>query len=130
MDLLKKSANTGPVEYTASVPTNVVVSEPVASSTAAPGATAEFGIFNLTIDKDGFHPASLVVRQGDIVQIKVTALDGKYDMAIPRKGMYWVINKGQMRPFTFSANEVGTFLFKCRDFCPNGKILQGTLITK
>jgi plastocyanin len=130
MDLLKNGANNAPVEYTTTVPSNAVKSVPVASSIAAPGATAEFGIFNLTIDRNGFHPASLAVKRGDIVQIKVTSLDGTYDMWIPRKAMYWKIPKGETKPFTFTAAEIGTFLFECRDFCPSGKILQGTLITK
>lgn len=129
MDLLKTEATTTPATFVKKVPQNAVITTPIASAPAAPNTKAEFGIFNLTIDKAGFHPSSLTVKRGNVVQIKVTSLDDDYDMWIPHKEMYWLIPKGDTKPFTFTALETGTFLFQCRDACPSGKILQGILIT-
>ena len=115
--------------YTPEVPKNVTVTVPTASAPAAPDSSAQLGIFNVTIDKTGFHPSSLVVKDGNIVQIKATSLDGDYDFYIPKKEMYQMIKKGETKPLMFTANMVGTFLFECRDYCPGGQQIQGTLIT-
>ncbi len=115
--------------YTPEVPKNAVVTAPAASAPAAPDSSAELGIFNISIDKTGFHPSSLVVKSGNVVQIKATSLDGDYDFYIPKNAMYQMIKKGETKPLMFTANMVGTFLFECRDYCPGGKQIQGTLIT-
>lgn len=115
--------------YTPEVPKNAVATVPTASAPAAPDSSAELGIFNVSIDKTGFHPSSLVVKNGNVVQIKATSLDGDYDFYIPKKEMYQMIKKGETKPLMFTANMVGTFLFECRDYCPGGQQIQGTLIT-
>lgn len=128
LDLLKTNATTS--AYSKEVPKDAAPTVPVASAPAAENSTAQFGVFKINIDKDGFHPNSLIVLKGNIVKIEATSLDGDYDMYIPQKEMYWKIPQGSTKPFTFTALETGTFLFKCRDFCPNGKVFEGTIITK
>ncbi|MCX6788855.1 MAG: cupredoxin domain-containing protein [Candidatus Jorgensenbacteria bacterium] len=131
MDLLKTNptSTSTPATYTAEVPKNATATVPVASAPAAPGSDASLGFYNLKIDSSGFHPNSITVKKGNIIRIEVTSVDGDYDMEIPQSGMYWAIKKGEMKPFMYTAEQAGTFLFKCRDFCPAGKVFQGTIIT-
>lgn len=128
LDILKTTTTSA--TYSKEIPKDAAPTVPVVSAPAAENSTAQYGVFKITIDKDGFHPNSLIVVKGNIVKIEATSLDGDYDMWIPKKEMYWAIKKGETKPFTFTALEVGTFLFKCRDFCPSGKVFEGTIITK
>lgn len=118
------------VDFVPSVPENIIETTPVVEAPAAPGSTAKFGGYEIEIRNTGFIPPQLVVKKGDVVQIKVTASDGKYDFVIPYLEMSLVINQGETRPMTFRADSVGTFVFECKDFCPSGGPLRGAIVVK
>lgn len=129
MDVLKEGSKNGaPADYSTTIPLNAVATPPVASAPAAPNSKSQLGFFDMTVDSAGFHPASLVVRQNDVVQIRVTAVGGNYDMAIPGLGMYNTMKKGETKQFTFSPPNVGTYLFECRDMCPFARKIQGSIV--
>lgn len=118
------------VDFVPSVPENIIETTPVAEAPAAPGSTAKLGGYEIEIRSTGFIPPQLVVKKGDVVQIKITASDGKYDFVIPYLEMSLVINEGETRQMTFRADSTGTFVFECKDFCPSGDLIRGAIVVK
>ncbi len=85
--------------------------------------------FDIKATKDGFEPDEIVVNQWDRVELDFTAVDGKYDLSIPYLGSYFFPAKqGETKLFTFTVPTSGTFTFECRDYCPAGSIIKGTLV--
>jgi len=114
--------------FTSEVPKNAKPTVPAEQSVAAPGAEEKFGIFNMTVSSSGFNPGNITVKYGDVVQIRLTAEGGDYDFVMPYSGLYTEVKKGETKQITFGATSAGTFVFMCRDFCPPGKAISGSLI--
>lgn len=114
--------------FTSEVPQNAKPTEPVIESPAAPNSDAKFGIFNMTVGENGYEPSIITVGQGNLVQIKLTALDGDYDFNMPYKGLYQFVKEGETKQISFGVKTSGTFAFECRDFCPEGKKIMGELV--
>ena len=93
-----------------------------------PGAEEKFGIFDMTVSSAGFNPENITVNLGDVVQIKLTAQGGDYDFAVPWSGLYTEVKERETKQITFGATSAGTFVFMCRDFCPAGKTITGSII--
>ncbi|OGG42517.1 hypothetical protein A3A21_02315 [Candidatus Jorgensenbacteria bacterium RIFCSPLOWO2_01_FULL_45_25b] len=117
------------------VPKFVELTKPAESSPVSPTAEggeentgAKLGIFDLMMSKDGYAPNQLAVKQGDIVQIRLTAVDGDYDFSIPYNGIYKLIKKGETSMVSFKAADAGVLGFECKDKCPSGEKGKGKLI--
>lgn len=120
---------TAPVaEYTAETPKNAEPTKPQIEAPAAPGRSEKLGIFEMTVSSRGFEPNSITVNKGDVIQIRLTALDGDYDFTVPYNGLYVALKAGETKQVTFGATTAGTFGFTCRDFCPRGKTIGGSII--
>ncbi|MBI4033938.1 MAG: cupredoxin domain-containing protein [Candidatus Brennerbacteria bacterium] len=116
-------------EFSPETPKNAEPTKPTAAeSPAAPGAEEKFGAFNMTVSSAGFNPNSITVRKGDAVQIRLTAVGGDYDFDMPYKGLYVMVPEGETKQITFGINTAGSYGFMCRDFCPQGRTISGTLI--
>lgn len=130
IDLLqKKSATTSaPATFSPEVPKDAVISVPVSSAPTPAGNGNIFGVYAISASASGYSPNSITVKKGDVVKIELTAVDAKYDFSLQGYGNYIVAERGEMKKVSFMPDTVGTFLFTCRDFCPAGKKIQGTLI--
>ena len=100
------------------VPRFAVPTKPIEETTADEESGAMFGTFRLAINKYGYEPNSITVKQGDVVQIEVSAIDEEYDFSIPYNGIYQAVKKGETKTVSFRAFDAGTLSFKCRDYCP------------
>jgi len=114
--------------FTSEVPKDAKLTAPAGQSAAAPGVEEKLGIFNMTVSANGFEPNSITVKLGDVVHINLTARGGDYDFAMPWSGLYASVKNGEAKPITFGATSAGTFLFSCRDMCPAGKTIRGSIV--
>lgn len=102
-------------------------SEAPASANSALQSKARF--FDMQATVNGFTPSSIIVNKGDTVYLNFSARDGDYDFDIPYLGAYFsVVKKGTMRRLPFDVWQSGTFEFACRDYCPPGKKIRGSIV--
>ncbi len=114
--------------YIPTVPKNATATVPAQSAPAAPNVTEQLGIFNMTVSASGFSPSTITVKQGNLVQLKITAVGGTYDFTIPYMGISSVIPKGTTQTVSFGATSAGTFAFSCDKDCPQSGKIGGTII--
>ncbi len=126
--LFPRNATGTAAAYSNEVPVGALPTKPASEVPAAANTQAQLGIFDMTVGASGYSPATLTVRQGNLVQIKLTATDGNYDFSLPYLGIYASVNKGETKNISFGATTSGSYIFECRDFCPSGSKIQGALI--
>ena len=115
--------------YTLEVPKGAELTKPVFEAPAAPNAVKEKArTFEIKISKDGYSPNNLTVNFGDIVNIKITSVDGDYDFSLPWINSYLIVKRGETKTATFGVTDAGTWNFSCRNYCPPGKIIKGAII--
>ncbi len=117
-------------EYVSDVPNNIVETTPNAQAPAAPGSSAKLGLYEIEISKNGFVPGQLVVKKGDVVGLKITATDAKYDFVIPYLELGMVIQRGETKQGSFRADATGIFSFECKEFCPSQGTIRGAIVVK
>ena len=115
-------------KFVQEIPQNATATTPVASAPAAPNVLEKLNFYDMKADKNGFTPSNIAVKNGDLVQIKLTSMDGDYDFSMPYTGMYIFVKKGETRDISFQTTGAGTFLFECRDYCPAGGKIQGEFV--
>ncbi len=115
-------------KFTSETPQNATMTQTVAEAPAAPNSTAKLGFYDLKATVSGYNPTTITVKNGDLVQINFTAVDGDYDFSMPYIGLYQFATKGQTKQISFQTPGVGTFLFECRDHCPASGKIQGQLV--
>ena len=113
--------------FTTEVPEDVDLSETRSIVPVLPGAEAQIRTFDLSITDNGFEPSELVVNKGDTVQINLSSIGGNYDFFIPAIGIYQTVEAGEKKRVGFQALASGTYVFQCRDLCPDDEI-KGSLI--
>jgi hypothetical protein len=93
----------------------------VASSVAAPQAvspanshtTSQYRSFTIQAKNNEFTPSTIIVNQGDIVNIIVDAVDKDYDFTQPDYGFHQTIPEGTTKAIQFGATASGKFTFYC-----------------
>ncbi|MCL4404076.1 cupredoxin domain-containing protein [Patescibacteria group bacterium] len=80
---------------------------------AAPGATSQLRVFNITADNGIFDPSTVIVNQNDNVTVNFKAVDKAYDITFPAYGMYQEAAKGQTKILAFQAVTPGKFPYYC-----------------
>jgi cytochrome c oxidase subunit 2 len=86
---------------------------------------------HMTARKYTFDPNVINVREGDQVELVVTATDRDHGIAIPAFGVQQVLKKGVPTTVRFIANKPGTFTFHCSVFCGLGhRHMKGKLVVK
>ncbi len=114
--------------YTPEIPQNATLTVPVQQAPAAPNSPAKLGIFDMKITKNGFEPNTITVREGDRVTINLTAVDGNYDMLMGDFA-YQSVKQGETKAINMQlAVSPGTYLFTCKNFCPQGGAIKGTMV--
>ena len=119
------SAPTPSIVTRTSVPANTVVPDKGATGTPANVAVpavqsvgdaagnVSYRSFNIKIQNNAFSPSTIIVKQGDTVNISLTAVDANYGFTQPNYGFNAEIAKGQTKSAQFQALQSGDFLFYC-----------------
>ncbi|MFH1162025.1 MAG: hypothetical protein V1696_01985 [Candidatus Jorgensenbacteria bacterium] len=119
--------------YVPEVPKGVVetkVENEILVQSPAGELRGRVGTYAITATRSGYEPSQLVVKLGDAVTIELAAEGGTFDMYSESAGFYTSASEGGKGTVSFTASMPGTFLFKCRDYCPAGGKIQGTLVIK
>mgnify|MGYP001572142523 CR=1 FL=1 len=98
------------------VPTTVVQTGPSA-----------FRHFDISASGNKYSPNTIVVNEGDVIDLNFTAVDGKYDLFFPDFGIYKAAAKGETVKLQFQGNPYGEYKFYCKDSCGGAKV-EGKLI--
>ncbi len=117
-------------DFVSDVPDTIVETTPDTQAPAAPGSSAKLGVYELEISENGFVPSQIVVKKGDIVGLKITARDGKYDFTIPYLEIKMTIEEGETKQGSFRADAEGIFSFECNEFCPSQGVIKGAIVVK
>ena len=117
--------------YSSEVPRNAVLTptknEAPASANSELDSKARF--FDMNASRSGFSPSTITVNKGDTLYIDFTATDGAYDLDIPYLGAYFTkVDQSKTKRLPFDVSLSGTFVFECRDYCPRGGAIQGSLV--
>ena len=85
----------------------------------------------MTAKKYEFSPNVVKVKKGDHVRLVITALDREHGIKIEAFKINQKLPKGEAVTVEFTADQAGTFPFKCSDFCGlgHGK-MKGELIVE
>jgi heme/copper-type cytochrome/quinol oxidase subunit 2 len=85
----------------------------------------------MTARKYRFDPNIITVKQGDQVELIITAIDRDHGIAIPAFGINQRLKKGVPMRVSFVANKAGTFPFHCSVFCGLGhRRMKGKIIVQ
>ena len=108
------------------VPVDVTVPNKGGTSTAAVGVAVpavqgagdlsgnvSYRSFNIDIQYDAFSPDTVIVKQGDTVDLELTAVDMNYAFTQPDYGFNAPIAKGKTQRIQFQALQSGNFTFYC-----------------
>ena len=115
------------IKYSGEVPKNATPSTPVESAPVGNGDSS-LNFFSLSTSKSGFNPTTITVKKGDLAQLVFSATDGDYDFFIPATALYYSAKKGESKQILIQLTDSGTFVFECRDFCPDSGKISGQLI--
>jgi plastocyanin len=102
---------TVPNEGAANTPANVAV--PVVQAPANPSGDTTYRSFNINIKGGAYSPSTVIVKEGDIVNLRLTAVDANYGFAQSDYGFNTAIAQGKTKTIQFQAVQVGDFAFYC-----------------
>jgi heme/copper-type cytochrome/quinol oxidase subunit 2 len=105
-------------------PSNVVVPDegskaaagiaiPSVQVPAAPDVASSFRNFSISIKGNAYSPSTIIVNQGDTVNLMITSVDGNYAFTQPDYGFNDLISKGKTQRIQFQAVSTGKFTFYC-----------------
>lgn len=87
--------------------------------------------FIITAKQWAFSPASITVKKGDMVVLKVTSADVAHGLNLPDFGINETIEPGKSKTVEFVADKAGSFTFSCSVPCGTGhKAMTGMLIVE
>ena len=84
----------------------------------------------MTAKKYEFSPSEIKAHRGETVRLVITALDRKHGFRLDAFGIDRQLPKGEAVTIEFTANQAGTFPFKCSKFCGfgHGKMKGGLIV--
>jgi plastocyanin len=95
----------------------------------SPDKTIVTKVFDLKIENGAYSFPQVVVKKGDNVQFRFTALGSAQDLAMAYPvGAYVTAKANEVATFGFLAQEAGTYEFGCDKACPAGQKVSGKLI--
>lgn len=92
-------------------PANVAV--PAIQGAGDPSGDVSYRSFNINADKNTFSPDTIIVNQGDTVNLEITAVDAAYEFNQPDYGFSVPIAQGKTQRIQFQALQSGDFTFYC-----------------
>jgi plastocyanin len=99
-----------PDENATDLPENVAVPESVVD--AGPDTDLKLRLFDLAYVNGKFDPDTIIVREGDRVQLRFAGGPTAYDFNQPDYGIAWKIPKAGVT-YSFGAATPGTYTFSC-----------------
>jgi heme/copper-type cytochrome/quinol oxidase subunit 2 len=96
---------------TTTVAANVAV--PVVQGAGDPAGNVSYRSFNITIKNGAYSPDTVIVNQGDTVNLELTAVDAAYGFTQPDYGFNAKIAEGKTQTIQFQALQTGSFIFYC-----------------
>ncbi|MBI2623585.1 MAG: cupredoxin domain-containing protein [Candidatus Liptonbacteria bacterium] len=103
---------TVPGEKAVNVPANVAV--PVSTAPSSPIYNSTHRTFEFKVEGGKFAPDTLIVNKGDVLRVKITAVDRDYDFTQPDYGIALPLKKGAAVSSEFGVSAEGNFLFYCK----------------
>lgn len=100
-----------PNKGSTSTPSNVAV--PVVQGPGSPSGDVSYRSFNISIDGGAYSPNTVIVKQGDTVNLELKAVDANYAFTQPQYHFNDPIAKGKTQTVQFQASQVGNFTFYC-----------------
>jgi heme/copper-type cytochrome/quinol oxidase subunit 2 len=100
-----------PSEGAKNVPAGTAV--PSVQVPASPDTTSSFRSFSIKISNNAYTPSTVIVNQGDVVDLEITAIDANYAFTQPDYGFNAAIPKGKTQKIQFQALQSGKFTFYC-----------------
>lgn len=82
--------------------------------------------FSIKGENNTYVPNTIVVNDGDVINISFTAVEKKYNIFFPDFGIYKTVEKGQTQTVNFQATPYGQYTFFCKDVC--SEEVEGILI--
>lgn len=92
-------------------PANVAV--PVVQSVGSPSGNVSYRSFDIKIMGGAYAPSTVAVKQGDTVNLELTAVDSNYGFTQPQYGFNATILEGKTQTIQFQALQTGDFTFYC-----------------
>lgn len=120
-----------PAAYSPEVPKGAVETKPqseILVQSPAGEVRGAIGTYAITASARGYEPSELAVPLGNAVTVELTAQGGSYDLYSESAGFYVSAPDGGKGTVSFTPSVPGTFLFECRDLCPPGGKISGTLV--
>lgn len=91
----------------------------------------ESKVFNVSMKRFEFDPATITVKLGDTVTVNITSTDVTHGFAVPELGVNLIAPVGETISQTFTADKVGSFLIRCSVYCGSGHgSMSGTFIVE
>lgn len=107
----------------------------VSSSAAASVANSSFPMqaqartISVSVDNWSFSPATMTVRKGEKLTVKLTDIAGTHSFAVPGLGINQALAPGQVASVSIPTDKPGTYEFRCMIPCGEGhKEMKGTLV--
>lgn len=100
-----------PDKGASNAPANVAV--PVVQGAGDAAGNVSYRSFNITIANGAYNPDTVIVNQGDTVNLELTAVDASYGFDQPDYGFKVAIPEGKTQTIQFQALVTGTFKFYC-----------------
>lgn len=91
-----------------------------AADTQTGAPSMEFTDIDMTARQWSFEPATVRVRVGDKVRLRITSVDVAHGFALSDFGINARLEPGQTTEIVFLADRPGTFGFFCSVFCGSG----------
>jgi heme/copper-type cytochrome/quinol oxidase subunit 2 len=120
------------------VPEPVPIPEPVALPVPSPVAEAPpvdemmaVKEFTVTAKQWSFEPATITVKKGDKVKMKITSVDVAHGIRLAEFAVSERLSPGKTVNVEFVADKVGSFSFFCSVSCGSGhRSMKGTLVVE
>jgi heme/copper-type cytochrome/quinol oxidase subunit 2 len=84
----------------------------VSSSPTAQAQVIDVAVFNYN-----YEPNVIRLKQGQTVALRLTSTDGEHSLTAPDLGINIVVQQGETKEATLTADKAGTFTFGCRIPC-------------
>jgi nitrosocyanin len=91
----------------------------------------EAGEIKVTAKKYAFDPNPIRVKKGDHVKLVITAVDHDHGFKLDAFHVDQLLKQGEAATVEFTADQAGTFPFRCSHFCGMGhKKMKGELVVE
>ena len=93
--------------------------------------SSEWHVVKMTARKYRYDPDVITVKKGEKVRLIITALDRDHGFDLKAFDINQKLKKGDPAIIEFTADNAGTFKFKCSVFCGTGhRKMKGQLVVQ